>query len=55
MPEFLEKAPAQIPTLAGLKSTNPDLIAYLQCLRAGDWDIPWGMDESMLGFFDWIR
>ena len=47
--EFLEKAPARIPTLAGLKFTNPDLMAYLQCLRAGDWDIPWGMDEWMLG------
>lgn len=49
MPEFLEKAPARIPNLAGLKFTNPDLMAYLQCLRAGDWDIPWGMDEWLLG------
>jgi N-acetylneuraminate lyase len=49
MPEFLAKAPAQIPTLAGMKFTNPDLMAYLQCLRAGDWDVPWGMDEWMLG------
>jgi N-acetylneuraminate lyase len=49
MPEFLEKAPGRIPTLAGLKFTNPDLMAYLQCLRAGDWDIPWGIDEWMLG------
>ena len=49
MLEFLEKAPARIPTLAGLKFTNPDLMAYLQCLRAGDWDIPWGLDEWMLG------
>lgn len=47
--EFLDKAPARIPTLAGLKFTNPDLMAYLQCLRAGDWDIPWGIDEWMLG------
>ena len=51
MPEFLEKAPARIPTLAGLKFTNPDLMAYLLCLQAGGgkWDIPWGMDEWMLG------
>ena len=49
MPEFLEKAPARIPNLAGIKFTNPDLMAYLQCLRAGDWDIPWGIDEWMLG------
>ena len=47
--EFLEKAPGRIPTLAGLKFTNPDLMAYLQCLQASDWDIPWGLDEWMLG------
>lgn len=49
MTGFLEQAPARIPTLAGLKFTNPDLMAYLQCLRAGAWDIPWGIDEWMLG------
>lgn len=51
MQEFLEKAETRIPTLAGLKFTNPDLMAYLQCLQkgAGQWDIPWGMDEWMLG------
>ena len=47
--EFLEKAPAKIPTLVGCKASNPDLMAYLQCLHAGDWDIPWGVDEWMLG------
>lgn len=49
MPEFLEKATAQIPTLAGLKFSNPDLMAYLQCLHGGQWDVPWGVDEWMLG------
>ncbi len=49
MAEFLEKASARIPTLVGLKFTNPDLMAYLQCLRSGEWDIPWGLDEWMLG------
>lgn len=49
MPEFLEKAPARIPTLAGIKFTNPDLMAYLHCLNAGGWDVPWGIDEWMLG------
>ena len=49
MPEFLEKAPARIPNLAGIKFTNPDLMAYLQCLRAGELDVPWGIDEWMLG------
>ena len=50
MPEFLEKAPARIPTLAGLKFTNPDLMSYLQCLQAsgGRWDVPWGIDEWLL-------
>jgi len=47
--EFLEKAASRIPNLVGLKFTNPDLMAYLQCLRSGDWDIPWGLDEWMLG------
>ncbi len=51
MPEFLDRAPARIPTLAGLKFTNPDLMSYLQCLRSGDWDIPWGVDEALLAAF----
>jgi N-acetylneuraminate lyase len=46
---FLEQAPARIPTLVGLKFTNPNLMAYLQCLQSGDWDIPWGVDEWLLG------
>ena len=49
MPEFLDKAGAQIPTLTGIKFSNPDLMAYLQCLQAGEWDMPWGIDEWMLG------
>ena len=49
MPDFLKQAPERIPTLAGLKFTNPDLMAYLQCLQRGEWDIPWGIDEWMLG------
>ena len=51
MVEFLEKAPARIPTLAGLKFTNPDLRVYLECLRAGggQWDVAWGIDEWLLG------
>jgi N-acetylneuraminate lyase len=50
MSEFLEKAPTQVPTLAGLKFTNPDLMAYLHCLQAngGQWDVPWGIDEWLL-------
>lgn len=50
MPEFLAQAGARIPNLAGLKFTNPDLMAYQLCLRAegGRFDIPWGLDEVLL-------
>ncbi|MDA1277901.1 MAG: dihydrodipicolinate synthase family protein [Verrucomicrobia bacterium] len=50
MPAFLAQAPPRIPTLVGLKFTNPDLMAYNECLHAdeGRWDIPWGLDEIML-------
>jgi len=39
-----------IPNLAGLKFTNPDLMAFQLCLRAGDgsFDVPWGCDEFLL-------
>jgi N-acetylneuraminate lyase len=49
--EFLARAPDRIPTLAGLKFTNPDLLAYQHCLRAEDgrWDVPFGVDEHFLG------
>ncbi len=50
MPEFLAAAPQRAPTLAGIKFTNPDLMAYQQCVRAQDgrFDIPWGTDEALL-------
>ena len=50
MPEFLTQAPARIPTLAGIKFTNPDLMAYQLCLRANSykWDVPFGCDEFLL-------
>lgn len=54
MAEFLAAAPVRVPTLAGLKFTNPDLMAYQHCLRAagggggGRFDIPWGVDEFLL-------
>jgi N-acetylneuraminate lyase len=50
MPEFLTRATDRIPTLAGIKFTNPDLMAYQKCLRAqtGQFDIPWGVDEYLL-------
>jgi N-acetylneuraminate lyase len=51
MPEFLKQARDRIPTLAGIKFTNSDLMAYQYCLRAdnGAWDVPFGFDEHMLG------
>lgn len=50
MPDFLALAPARIPTLVGLKFTNPDLMAYQRCLHAdgGRFDVPWGTDEYLL-------
>src|SRR5262245_35416793 len=50
-PEFLERAKTRIPNLAGLKFTNPDLMAYQLCLGADDgaFDVPWGTDEALLG------
>ncbi|XZE18101.1 dihydrodipicolinate synthase family protein [Pirellulaceae bacterium SH449] len=50
MPEFLERAPERIPNLAGIKFTNPDLMAYQRCLQVegGRFDIPWGIDEALL-------
>jgi len=51
MPDFLSQAQHRIPTLAGLKFTNSDLMAYQHCLRAdaARWDVPWGIDEYLLG------
>ena len=50
MPEFLAIAPDRIPTLAGIKFTNADLMAYQRCLHVQDgrFDIPWGLDEYLL-------
>ena len=51
MTDFIAQAPARIPTLAGLKFTNPDLMTYQFLLRAegGAWDVPFGVDEHFLG------
>ena len=50
MPEFLDRASERIPTLAGIKFTNADLMAYQRCLQCqeGKFDIPWGVDEYLL-------
>jgi N-acetylneuraminate lyase len=48
--DFLAQAAARIPTLAGLKFTNSDLMSLQLCLRAdgGAWDVPFGCDEFLL-------
>jgi N-acetylneuraminate lyase len=50
MPEFLAVAADRIPTLAGIKFTNADLMAYQKCLHTHDgrFDIPWGVDQYLL-------
>jgi N-acetylneuraminate lyase len=50
MPEFLDVAPDRIPTFAGIKFSNADLMAYQRCLHAHDgrFDILWGVDEYLL-------
>jgi N-acetylneuraminate lyase len=50
MLDFLAQARDTIPTLAGLKFSNPDLLTYqlLQHAEGGPWDLPWGIDEYML-------
>jgi N-acetylneuraminate lyase len=51
MDDFLIAAPSQIPSLAGIKYSNPDLVMYRRCLDlAGKrLDLPWGTDEALLG------
>lgn len=50
MEKFLIEAPARIPTLAGIKFTNPDLVSYRRSLdiAGDDFDLPWGIDEALL-------
>jgi N-acetylneuraminate lyase len=50
MPDFLAQAGERIPSLAGIKFTNLDLMSYQRCLHVkdGGFDIPWGVDETFL-------
>ena len=50
MADFLEQALARVPTLAGVKFTNPDLMTFQRLLRAGGgrFDILFGLDEQLL-------
>jgi N-acetylneuraminate lyase len=48
--QFLRHAGQHIPTLAGLKFTNPDVITAQECVQLdkGKFDVLWGTDESLL-------
>jgi N-acetylneuraminate lyase len=49
MRSFLEAAAPAIPTLAGLKVSNPDLIGFQQCRALGDrFELYWGIDEVLV-------
>jgi N-acetylneuraminate lyase len=50
MPEFLDRHAKEIPTLAGLKFTNSDLMAFQQLkhVEGGRFDVVWGYDEYLL-------
>jgi len=50
MAEFLEQAPSRVPTLAGVKFTNLDLMMFQRLLRvgAGRFDVLYGFDEQLL-------
>jgi len=50
MPDYFERAPARIPTLVGLKFSNPDLMAYQLCLaiEGGRFDVAFGCDEWLM-------
>ena len=50
MERFLVEAPERIPSLAGIKFTNPDLVSYRRCLDVAGrrFDLPWGVDEALL-------
>jgi N-acetylneuraminate lyase len=50
MPDFLEQALPRIPNFAGMKFTNPDLMAFQRCLAIGKDRLAffWGFDELLL-------
>jgi N-acetylneuraminate lyase len=50
MPEFIGLAEKSIPTFAGLKFTNSDLMAFQQLLNhgGGKFDVVWGFDEFLM-------
>jgi len=51
--DWIEAAAERIPTLVGVKFTNPDLMTFQRLLRAvnGRLDVLFGMDEQLLAAF----
>ena len=49
----LELAAKRIPNFRGLKFSNPDQVAFQECLNFenGRFDVPWGIDECILAAF----
>ncbi len=47
---FLANAKPRIPSLAGIKYTNPDCVTVQECIQSGggEYDILWGCDEALL-------
>ena len=50
MPDFLTMGRERLPTLSGIKFSNPDAMMFQQCLHHSDaaFCILWGMDECLL-------
>lgn len=49
MDRFLARASERVPTLCGLKFSDPDLAQLAACLEPGSFDILYGVDEMLLG------
>ena len=47
---FLATAKPRVPSLAGIKYTNPDCVTVQECIQSdgGQYDILWGCDEALL-------
>jgi N-acetylneuraminate lyase len=50
MPDFLTQGLERLPSLAGIKFTNPDAMMFQQCLNHsnGAFSVLWGTDECLL-------
>ncbi len=49
MDRYLERALERVPTLRGLKYSDPDLAMLASCLESGSSDVLYGVDEMLLG------